>query len=176
MFTVAGIGLISGLGNDVNNAVLVRLDDARLWLEAPDEAERLLVVWNSDTGAGSDAKATVSHARNTGQNIKVAVEAQLGPDYKVSLPKYKQLDQSSQGFIFEQIFITLYGLLSMGIVGLMVNALMVTTVTEQKHDLAVFARHWRTAQAFVPNGRPRGSHAGVHRRGARAAAGSLHQR
>ena len=136
-FIVAGIGLISGLGNDVNNAVLIRLDDAQLWLGTPNQAERILVVWNSDTAAGSDAKVAVSHARDAGQSIKEAVQAKLGPDYTVSLPKYKQLDQSAQGFIFEQIFITLYGLLSMGIVGLMVNALMVTTVTEQKHDLAV---------------------------------------
>jgi putative ABC transport system permease protein len=136
-FTVAGIGLISGLGDDVSNAVLVRLDDAQLWLGTPNQAERVLVVWNSDTAAGNDAKVAVSHARDAGQDIKEAVQTQLGTDYTVELPKYKRLDQSAQGFIFEQIFITLYGLLSMGIVGLMVNALMITTVTEQKHDLAV---------------------------------------
>ena len=137
IFTVAGIGLVSGLGDDVGAAVLIRLDDAQLWLEAPNQAEQMLVVWNSDTAAGNDAKVAVSRARDTGKDIKDAVQAQLGDDYTVSLPKYKRLDQSSQGFIFEQIFITLYGLLSMGIIGLMVNALMVTTVTEQKHDLAV---------------------------------------
>jgi putative ABC transport system permease protein len=117
--------------------VLIRLDDAQLWLGTPAKAERMLVVWNSDTAAGNDAKVTVSRARDTGQEIKNAVQTRLGNDYVVSLPKYKQLDQSSQGFIFQQIFISLYGLLSMGIVGLMVNALMITTVTEQTRDLAV---------------------------------------
>src|SRR4030095_5752222 len=53
------------------------------------------------------------------------------------LPKYQELDSSAQSFVFQQIFITLYGLLSMGIVGLMVNALMMSTVVEHKHDLAL---------------------------------------
>ena len=136
-FTVAGIGLVGGLGNDVNAPVLIRLEDARVWLDAPDKAERLLVVWNSDTAAGNDAKVAVSRARDVGNNVKNAVQSELGKDYIVELPKYQQLDQSAQGFIFQQIFITLYGLLSMGIVGLMVNALMITTVTEQKLDLAI---------------------------------------
>jgi ABC-type antimicrobial peptide transport system permease subunit len=115
----------------------MRLQDAQAWLGVPGQTERLLVVWNSDTAAGSDAKITVSRARDTGNNIKAAVQERLGDDYTVELPKYAQLDSSAQGFVFQQVFITLYGLLSMGIVGLMVNALMMSTVTEQKHDLAV---------------------------------------
>lgn len=137
VFTIAGIGLVSGLGNDVGAAVLIRLQDAQTWLDVPAQAERLLVVWNSDTAAGSDAKVAVSRARDIGDTLKNAVQEQLGSDFVVEFPKYRQLDASAQGFVFQQAFITLYGLLSMGIIGLMVNALMMSTVVEQKHDLAV---------------------------------------
>ena len=135
VFVVSGVGLISG--QTAGATVLMRLDDARQWLGAGDQAERLLVVWQSDTGAGNDAQVAVSRARDAGQKMKDAVQQQLGPDYLVELPKYRQLEQAAQSFIFTQIFITMYGLMSMGIIGLMVNALMMTTVAEQKHDLAV---------------------------------------
>jgi ABC-type antimicrobial peptide transport system permease subunit len=136
-FIVSGIGTLSGVGTDAQNPAIINLADAQKWLHVPDQAERLLVVWKNDTSTGSDAKATVTQARSVGERIRDTVQNTLGPDYKVSLPKYLTLENAAQGFIFAQTFITLYGLLSMGIVGLMVNALMNTTVTEQKHDLAV---------------------------------------
>ena len=81
------------------------------------------------------------------------VQAQLGPDYVVELNKYRFLHNFSGGFIITQVFITLYGLLSMGIVGLMVNALMTTAVNEQKYDLAVLrvlgAPRWRLFEPVV---------------------------
>jgi len=143
-FLVGGIGVASGLnastfvfGKPIEASAIVRLDDAQQWLGAPSEAERLLVVWNSDTGAGTNAQAAVSHARDVGTRVRDAVQAQLGRDYTVGLAKYQRLDETAQGFVFQQSFITLYGLLSMGIIGLMVNALMTTTVNEQKVDLAI---------------------------------------
>lgn len=135
-FVVAGVGIISGL-SDATNTIFMTLADAQTWLNQPDKVERLLVVWNSDDTAGSDSKLAVSNARDSGELIKDAVQKQLGNEYLVALPKYASLDAQAQGFVFQQSFITIYGLMSMGIIGLMVNALMMTTVQEQKRDLAV---------------------------------------
>ena len=136
-FVVAGIGVLSGLSNDVNNPVIMRLSDAQVWLGAPNQAERILLVWQSNTSSNSDARLAVTQARGVGERVRDELQAKLGPDFAVTLPKYSTLEATSQGFAFAQTFITLYGLLSMGIVGLMVNALMTTTVAEQKFDLAV---------------------------------------
>ncbi|MEO7703795.1 MAG: FtsX-like permease family protein, partial [Thermoflexales bacterium] len=146
-FVVSGVGFISGLGNTLfagpfaqsggGDYALMQLNDAQTWLGETARAERVLFVWNSDTAGGVDAKVAVSRARDIGILVRDGLQAQLGPDYVVDLAKYRQLDATQQAFVFQQTFITLYGLLSMGIIGLMVNALMMTTVTEQKFDLAV---------------------------------------
>ena len=136
-FSVAGIGDLNGVSSDVSNPVIMRLDDAQAWLAQSGQANRLLLVWDSGKTGSTDAKATVTQARNVGEQVRDILQAQLGSEYSVSLPKYTSLESSSQSYTFNQIFITLYGLLSMGIIGLMVNALMNTTVAEMKYDLAV---------------------------------------
>jgi ABC-type antimicrobial peptide transport system permease subunit len=161
-FIVAGVGVAQGLGGtvsfdigggSVDPVAVMRLDDAQAWLDASNEAERLLVVWNSDTSAGSDAQLIVTRARNVGERVRDAVQQQLGDDYTVELRKYQLLNFSAEGVIFAQLFISLYGLLSMGIIGLMVNALMTTTVNEQKYDLAILrvlgSPRWRLYEPVV---------------------------
>ncbi|NJM41209.1 MAG: FtsX-like permease family protein [Anaerolineae bacterium] len=136
-FIVSGIGVLSGLPNDASSPAVIRLDDAQRWLRAPNMADQLLIIWKNDTSSGNDARAQVTQARAIGEQLRDALQSKLGPEFKVSLPKYTTLEGAATGFIFLQTFITLYGFLSMSIVGLMVNALMNTTVQEQKHDLAV---------------------------------------
>ncbi len=159
-FVVSGIGVVGGVGDallslgaGLPSTALLRLDDAQTWLGEPGQVERLLVVWQADTAAGSDAQAAVSRARDIGLRVRDTLQAELGAEYLVELQKYQQLDRTAQAFVFQQSFITLYGLLSMGIVGLMVNALMNTTVTEQKYDLAILrvlgAPRWRLFEAVV---------------------------
>ncbi|BCX05445.1 MAG: hypothetical protein KatS3mg053_3383 [Candidatus Roseilinea sp.] len=158
-FIVSGIGVIGGVGGllgigaAVPSSALMRLEDAQAWLGAPSQVERALVVWQTDTAAGSDAQLAVSRARDAGLRVRDAIQRELGSDFIVELQKYQQLDRTAQAFVFQQSFITLYGLLSMGIVGLMVNALMNTTVTEQKYDLAILrvlgAPRWRLFEAVV---------------------------
>lgn len=161
-FVVAGIGIAQGLGANISFDVgggsvdpiaVMRLEDAQAWLDAPNQAERVLVVWNSDTSAGSDAQLIVTRARTVGERVRDAVQTQLGNDYNVELRKYQLLNFTAQGVVFAQLFITLYGLLSMGIIGLMVNALMTTTVNEQKYDLAILrvlgSPRWRLYEPVV---------------------------
>lgn len=159
-FVVSGIGLATGLsgglggfGQAINPVAMIRLEDAQTFMGVPGQVDRLLFVWKSDTSGGADAQATVTRAREVGIKVRDAVQQQLGPDYIVDLTKYQVLNQSTQGFIITQAFITLYGLLSMSIVGLMVNALMTTTVNEQKYDLAVLrvlgAPRWRLFEAVI---------------------------
>ena len=135
-FTVAGVGVLNGLSG-VSNPIIIRLDDAQKWLGASSQANQLLLVWQSGANGSSDPRATVTQARDVGEQVRAELQSQLGPDYVVSLPKYTSLENSAQSYTSTQTYITLYGLLSMGIVGLMVNALMMTTVTEQKYDLAI---------------------------------------
>lgn len=159
-FIVSGVGVVGGVGDvllgfgaALPSTALIRLDDAQAWLDVTGQVERLLVVWQADTAAGSDAQAAVSRARDIGLRVRDVLQRQLGSDYIVELQKYQQLDRTSQAFVFQQSFITLYGLLSMGIVGLMVNALMNTAVAEQKYDLAILrvlgAPRWRLFEAVV---------------------------
>jgi putative ABC transport system permease protein len=136
-FLVAGIGTIDGLGNNVSDPIIMNLSDAQQWLGEDGAASSLLLVWDSSSTAMTDAHATVTQARDIGEETRDALQAQLGPDYEVSLPKYTRLENIAQSYTVTQTFITLYGLLSMGIIGLMINALMTTTVAEQKVDLAV---------------------------------------
>ena len=136
-FIVSGIGTLTGLNSNVSNPVVMRLADAQTWLGQAGQANQLLLVWQSNSSGTTDAHATVTQARDVGAQLRDTLQSELGSDYTVSLPKYTRLENASQAFAFSQTFITLYGLLSMGIIGLMVNALMTTTVNEQKHDLAV---------------------------------------
>ena len=135
-FTVSGIGVLDGLSSDVSNPLIMLLEDAQAWLNQPGQSNQLLVVWRSSNST-TDAKATVSNARAVAAVTRNALQASLGPEFDVGLPKYTALESNAQSYAFSQTFITLYGILSMGIVGLMVNALMNTTVAEMKHDLAV---------------------------------------
>ncbi len=136
-FLVSGIGSIDGLGNGVSNPIIMNLSDAQQWLGHAGQANALLLVWESSSSGTTDAHATVTEARNVGESMRDALQAELGPYYNVELPKYTRLEQIAQSYTTSQTFITLYGLLSMGIIGLMINALMTTTVAEQKTDLAV---------------------------------------
>jgi len=137
VFLVAGIGALTGLGNNASNPAVMNLSDAQAWLGQSGRANQLLLVWQAANKASTDARATVTQARAVGEQVRAAIQSALGADYEVSLPKYTNLENASQAYVFTQIFITLYGILSMGIIGLMVNALMTTTVAEQQHDLAV---------------------------------------
>jgi putative ABC transport system permease protein len=136
-FLVAGVGTIDGLGNDVSNPIIMNLSDAQRWLGGAGQANHLLLVWESSSSGTTDAHATVTQARIVGEDVRDALQAKLGPYYTVELPKYTHLESIAQSYTTSQTFITLYGLLSMGIIGLMINALMTTTVAEQKSDLAV---------------------------------------
>ncbi len=131
-FVVSGIGVLNGLSN-VSNPLVLSLGDAQRWLSAAGQANQLLLVWQSSASGINNARATVTQARAVGERVR----NQLGAGYVVSLPKYTSLEKSAQRYSYTQTYITLYGLLSMGIIGLMVNALMMTTVAEQKYDLAV---------------------------------------
>ncbi|HEY3341620.1 MAG TPA: hypothetical protein VGK81_06360, partial [Anaerolineae bacterium] len=136
-FLVSGIGTIDGLATSVSNPVIMNLSDAQRWLGYAGQANTLLMVWSNGNSGTTDAHATVTSARNVGETVRDTIQAQLGSDYLVSLPKYTRLESLAQSYTMTQTYITLYGLLSMGIIGLMINALMTTTVAEQKVDLAL---------------------------------------
>ncbi len=136
-FVVAGVGSLSGMGSSVSNGLIMRLEDAQAWLGKTSQANRMLLVWQSKGSGTTNAKATVTEARSVGETVRDDLQKSLGSEFTVSLPKYSQLETASSAFTFTQTYITLYGVLSMSIIGLMVNALMTTTVAEQKYDLAV---------------------------------------
>ena len=136
-FLVSGIGTMEGLGDSVSNPIIMNLSDAQQWLGYTGQVNILLLVWESGNSGTTNARTTVTAARDVGETVRDKLQAQLGADYTVSLPKYTRLESLSQSYTMSQIYITMYGMLSMGIIGLMINALMTTTVAEQKVDLAV---------------------------------------
>ena len=159
-FIVSGIGTLSGLNSSASNPVMMRLEDAQAWLGTPNQVNQMLLVWQSTSGGSSDARTTVSNARGVGRQVQTDLQAQLGSEYEVALPKYTSLESSSQSFAFAQTFITLYGLLSMGIIGLMVNALMNTTVHGAKTRPGRVARAGVAPFAHVSNRHHRSNFAG----------------
>ena len=118
-FVVAGVGSLSGMGSSVSNGLIMRLEDAQAWLGKTEQANRMLLVWQSKGSGTTDAKATVTEARAVGETVRDDLQKSLGPEFSVSLPKYAQLETASSAFTFTQTYITLYGVLSMSIIGLM---------------------------------------------------------
>ena len=99
-FIVSGIGVLSGIGFDVSSPAVIRLDDAQRWLRAPNQADQVLIIWKNDTSSGNDARAQVTQARGIGEQLRDAIQRQLGPEFKVSLPEIHHAGRSLDGLYF----------------------------------------------------------------------------
>ena len=133
-FTISAIVRQNGVtGMETSGGVIVAIHDAQEFLALPDRAEELVALVEPalyEAGNSEDAALSV-------RAVAVHVQAALGDQYVYRLDKAQALDQSAQAFLMVQALITTYGLMSLGVVGLLVYTLVMTNVQEQRREMAV---------------------------------------
>jgi putative ABC transport system permease protein len=132
---VSAIALQRGLsGRSDNDGVVLDLEYARQWLNLPGQAERVVVAFDERIYNEDDPQAAAFRARFLAEEI----QALLGEAYDYKLPRAKILSETYEAFIFFQAFVSIYGILSLSVVGALVRTMMSTNVREQTRDLALF--------------------------------------
>ncbi len=133
--TVSAIALQRGVtGLAGNNGVLVDLDYVRAWLGLPGLAERIVVAFDEGIYSNSDPQTAAFQARSLAEKI----QDRLGESYNYNLPRATILSETFEAFIFFQALVSIYGILSLSVVGLLVRTMVMTNVREQTRDLALF--------------------------------------
>ena len=132
--TVVGIVTQQGLlSQDTQNAVIADLGFTQEWLNLKGRSQQLLVKLNPAIYATTNPQVAVFQARQYAEKVQAA----LGDNYTYDLGKVKALDGSQQMFAMSQALINVYGLMALGIVGLLVRTLIQNNVIENRRDMAV---------------------------------------
>ncbi len=133
-FTISSIvrqdGVTSG---DVRTGLIVDLADVQTWLNLPGQAQILVATVDPALYETNNAEVAALRMRD----IARAVQTRLGDDYDYAMDKAAFLDESAQGFLAAMALINIYGLTSLGVVGLLVHTLVMTNVQEQRRDMAI---------------------------------------
>jgi putative ABC transport system permease protein len=133
-FTISAIVRQNGVANaGVSTGVIVHVDDAQAFLGLPDRADTLIALVDPALYEASNAEVVALNVRD----VAVNVQAALGDQYVYRLDKAQALDGSAQMFLVIQALISTYGLMSLGVVGLLVYTLVMTNVQEQRREMAV---------------------------------------
>lgn len=133
--TVSAIALQRGVtGLEGNDGVLVDLNYARQWLGLSGQAERIVVAFDEGIYSNNDPQAAAFRARALSEKIQDL----LGDSYNYNLPRATILSNTFEAFIFFQALVSIYGILSLSVVGLLVRTMVMTNVREQTRDLALF--------------------------------------
>lgn len=133
-FTVTAIVRQDGIvSSDIREGVIVHLDDAQQWLQLSGRAQQLIATINPVVYETSNAEEAALHVRD----VAYTVQATLGDEYTFAIAKAFALDSSAEGFLAIQAVISVYGLTSLGVVGLLVHTLVMTNVQEQRRDMAI---------------------------------------
>jgi ABC-type antimicrobial peptide transport system permease subunit len=133
-FSVSAIVRQNGITSaGVSDGLIVHLADAQSFLGLPDRASQLIALVQPSLYEARDAETAALAVRD----VAVNVQAALGEQYSYSLDKAGALDQSAQAFLILQALINTYGLMALGVVGLLVHTLVMTNVQEQKREMAV---------------------------------------
>jgi ABC-type antimicrobial peptide transport system permease subunit len=133
--TVSGIALQRGVtGLAGNDGVLVDLTYTQQWLDLPGLAERIVVAFDESIYSNNDPQAAAFQARALAGTIQDV----LGKAYDYELPRARILSDTFEAFIFFQALVSIYGILSLSVVGLLVRTMVMTNVREQTRDLALF--------------------------------------
>jgi ABC-type antimicrobial peptide transport system permease subunit len=130
-FTVSAIINESDVTN--TNGILVELGELQTWLNHTGQANQMLVV--VDPGLYETNNAT--EAALDMREIAQAIQQRLGNEYLYNMDLAAGLSEATQIFLGLQALINTYGLISLGVVGLLVNTLVMTNVQEQRRDMAV---------------------------------------
>lgn len=131
---VRGIGTQRGTtGQETNEGVIVSLQSARQRFGLGRAAERLVVDFDRGLYDSSDPQRSAFRARE----VAYAVRYAIGNDFDYIMPRPRAVVDGAQQFIMFQSLVAMYGLLSMGVVGLLIRTLIMTNVQEQTRDMAV---------------------------------------
>jgi ABC-type lipoprotein release transport system permease subunit len=133
-FTIGGIVRQDGIASGgVRDGLIIHLSDAQEWLNLPDRVQMVVVTVEPNLYETNNAETAALRVRDVVQ----AVQARLGDDYVYSLDKAVALSGAAQAFLIIQALINTYGLLALGVVGLLVYTLVMTNVYEQRRDMAI---------------------------------------
>lgn len=132
---VRGIGTQRGVtGASGNDGVIIHLDSARERFGLGVLAERLAVDFDRDLYDSSDPQRSAFRTRA----VTTEIRDRLGEeDLVYTMPRPRAMIDGAQGFIFLQSLITVYGLLSLSVVGMLIRTLVMTNVQEQTRDMAL---------------------------------------
>ena len=132
---VRGIGTQRGLTGESNNkGVIVGLASAQERFGLNGQADRLIVELKPELYTSTNPESSAFDARDVG----FAIRDLLGEstfDYR--MPRPQAVINGANEFILWQSLVTMYGLLSLGVVGLLIRTLIMTNVQEQTRDMAV---------------------------------------
>jgi ABC-type antimicrobial peptide transport system permease subunit len=132
IFKISAIVRQSGVTN-VNNGFFIHINDAQEFLGLPDRAKELIVLVEPALYEAGNAEEVVLNVRDVAFNLQTA----LGDQYIYRLDKAQVLDQTAQMFLAIQAGTTVYGLISLGVVGLLIYTLVMTNVQEQRREMAI---------------------------------------
>lgn len=133
-FTVNAIVRQNGVtGSNITTGIMVHIDDAQDFLGLPDQAEELIALVEPALYEAGNAEEVALSVRDVAVNMQAA----LGDQYIYRLDKAQALDQSAQLFLILQALISTYGLMALGVVGLLVYTLVMTNVQEQRREMAI---------------------------------------
>ena len=119
--------------SDVREGLIVDLAGAQEWLALPDQVQQLVVTVDPAMYETNNAEVAALRVRE----VAGAIQARLGDEYTYSLSKAAALDGAAQAFLAIQALINIYGLMALGVVGLLVYTLVMTNVQEQRRDMAI---------------------------------------
>jgi len=133
-FIINAIVRQNGVANaGVRSGVIVHIDDAQAFLGLPDRAEELIALVEPALYEAGNAEAAALSVRD----VVVNVQGALGDEFVYRLDKAQALDGSASMFMAVQALISTYGLMSLGVVGLLVYTLVMTNVQEQRREMAI---------------------------------------
>jgi ABC-type antimicrobial peptide transport system permease subunit len=133
-FTINGIVRQNGVAPaNVSSGVIVHIDDAQTFLGLPDRAEQLIALVEPALYEAGNAEEAALSVRD----VAVSVQAALGDQYVYRLDQAMALDGSAQMFLALQAVVSTYGLMSLGVVGLLVYTIVMTNVQEQRREMAI---------------------------------------
>jgi putative ABC transport system permease protein len=143
-FTITAIVRQNGVANaQVGSGVIVHIEDAQDFLGLPDRAEELIALVDAALYEAGNAEEVALSVRDVAVNVQAAlgdadqVDADQVDQYVYRLDKAQALDGSAQMFLVIQALISTYGLMSLGVVGLLVYTLVMTNVQEQRREMAI---------------------------------------
>lgn len=120
-------------GANISQGLIIHLDDAETWLGLNGRVQSIVATVDPRLYETNNAETAALRVRDIGRNVQAA----LGDEYRYSLAKAAFLRDSAQGFLAIQALINTYGLMALGVVGLLVYTLVMTNVQEQRRDMAV---------------------------------------